>query len=237
MFDYSSRVAIVTGAAGNLGSVVARQLQSAGARTLLVDHASLEKMRERLGEPSEQQRLVAGADLTQGEQAKAIAAEAMDQFGRIDALFNIVGGFRCCPPVTETPDEDWRFLWEINLRTAANCCRAVVPLMQSAGYGRIVNIGARPALSGPGGLAPYSAAKSAVHRLTESLSEEVKQSGITVNAVLPSIIDTPQNREAMPDADTSQWVTPEQLSYALLFLGSEPASGITGALVPVFGKG
>ena len=135
----------------------------------------------------------------------------------------------------EPDDEQWNWMFRINVETLRNAVMAVVPLLRARGGGRIVNIGALGALSGQGAMSAYCSAKSTVMRLTESLSEELKGAGINVNAVLPSIIDTPPNREAMPDADFDQWVHPDQLAEVICFLASERARAVHGALLPVKG--
>jgi NAD(P)-dependent dehydrogenase (short-subunit alcohol dehydrogenase family) len=157
------------------------------------------------------------------------------RYGRIDALMNIAGGFRLA--TLEASDAAlWDLLFRINVQTAANAARAALPALKASGTGRIVNVGAGAALKAEAGMGPYAAAKSGVHRLTEALSQELKDAGVTVNAVLPSIIDTPQNRADMPKADFSRWVAPADLAEVILFLASEAARAVTGALVPVTGR-
>lgn len=131
--------------------------------------------------------------------------------------------------------ETWDFLWALNLRSTLNTCRAVVPAMVARRQGRIINVAAAAALQGQANSAAYAASKSAVVRLTESLSAEVKRPGVNVNAVAPSVIDTPQNRAAMPNADFSLWVTPEALARVSAFLASDAAAPVHGVLLPVFG--
>src|SRR5262249_9633259 len=132
--------------------------------------------------------------------------------------------------------ETWRRLFWMNVETAANACRAAIPHLKASAAGRIVNVGANGAVKAAAGMGPYAASKAGVRRLTEALAEELKGAGVTVNAVLPSIIDTPANRADMPKADFSTWVRPEELAAVMLFLASEAASGVTGALVPVTGR-
>jgi len=139
--------------------------------------------------------------------------------------------------VHETDLADWDFLFEVNLRTTLLCCRAVVPQMLRQGSGRIVNVASRDGLHGGAGYSAYSASKSAVLRLTESLAAELKQSNINVNCIMPGTIDTPQNRSAMPNSDFSKWVVPEAIADVILFLISDSARAITGAALPVYGKG
>ena len=127
-------------------------------------------------------------------------------------------------------------MYALNLMTALNACRAALPYLIESGAGRIVNVGAQSALQAASGFGPYAASKSAVHRLTESLADELKQKGVTVNAVLPSIIDTPGNRRDMPKADFDRWVAPADLAAVMLFLASDEAKAVTGALIPVTGR-
>jgi NAD(P)-dependent dehydrogenase (short-subunit alcohol dehydrogenase family) len=236
MFDFHERIVIVTGAAGNLGHAVAQAYLAAGARMVLVD-----RRRDRLPElyPS----LVDSSDhlmatsVDQGEQVSVqqMVNRVLERYGRIDVLANTVGGYRAGTPVHETSLQDWEFMLDLNVRTAVIISQAVVPVMLSQGYGKIVHVGSRAALQGNARAAAYSAAKSAVVRLTESLSGEVKRQGINANCVLPGTIDTPENREAMPNADHSRWVAPEALADVIMFLTSDAARAIHGAAIPVYG--
>ena len=161
----------------------------------------------------------------------------MARFGRLDVLVHTVGAWRGGKPVHDTDLADWDFLFNVNLRTTLLCCRAVVPQMLKQGRGRIITVASRDGLAGAAGYAAYSASKSAVLRLNESLADELKVSNINVNCVLPSTIDTPQNRAALPNADFSKWVEPAAIADVILFLASDASRAITGAAIPVFGKG
>jgi NAD(P)-dependent dehydrogenase (short-subunit alcohol dehydrogenase family) len=165
-----------------------------------------------------------------------MVAAVKARFGRIDILVNIAGGFTMGPPVHETPDRDWDFMMDLNARTVFNTCRAVVPHLIEGSGGRIVNVSARAALEGKGHMAPYCASKAAVITLTESLAAELRDAGIRVNCILPGTVDTPQNREAMPDQDHTRWVPPGALADVMLFLASDAARCVTGAAVPVYGR-
>jgi len=158
---------------------------------------------------------------------------AVERFGRIDVLANIAGGFRMGTPVHETPDADWDFLLDINLRSLLNMVRAAVPQMIAAGGGRIINVGAHAALKGVARMGAYCASKSAVIRVTEAMAAELREKNINVNCVLPTIIDTPENRAAMPDADPGRWVAPADLAKVFLFLASDDARAIHGASLSV----
>jgi NAD(P)-dependent dehydrogenase (short-subunit alcohol dehydrogenase family) len=159
----------------------------------------------------------------------------VERFGRIDVLVNTVGAWRGGVSTHEAPLADWDFLFAANVRPTLLACRAVAPHFVARRGGRIINVAARSGLHGDAGSAAYSAAKSAVLRLTESLSAELKSSGVNVNAVLPSTIDTPQNRAAMPGADFSMWVQPDAIADVIVFLASDAARAIHGAAIPVYG--
>lgn len=236
-FDLADRVFIVTGAAGALGSVVGRRLLAQQARVALVDLAP-EKVRVELGALADApDAWVADAtDLSDTAAVSRMIDAAVQRFGRIDGLVNIAGGYRAGSPVHEMTLADWEFMFAINVRSALLTSRAVVPHFLRQGSGAIVNVGSRASLAGVGDAAAYSAAKTVVVRLTESMSEELKDRGVRINAVLPSIIDTEANRAAMPGADTSRWVDPASLADVILFLLSDAARAIHGAAIPVFGR-
>jgi NAD(P)-dependent dehydrogenase (short-subunit alcohol dehydrogenase family) len=238
MFDFSDRVVIVTGAAGNLGSAVARAFQAAGAKLVLVDRAAdrLPRLFPELAD-SPDHFLATEVDLTDADAVAGMAEEAVSRLGRIDVLVNAAGGYRGGTAVHETPLQTWDLLLNLNARSVFIASSAVVPAMLERGSGKIVSVAARAALKGGRTLGPYSASKSAVVRLTESMSAELKKSGINVNCVLPGTIDTPQNRASMPKADTSRWVAPEALADVILFLASDTARAVHGAAVPVYGLG
>jgi NAD(P)-dependent dehydrogenase (short-subunit alcohol dehydrogenase family) len=238
MNDLAERVAIITGAVGNLGQAVAEAFRQRGAKTVLVDRG---EDRLRAAYPqlvgARDHLLAGGVDAGSPESVGRMASAALQRFGRIDVLVNTVGGFRGGTPVQEENPETWDFLMNTNFRTALFTCRAVIPAMLKQQGGKIVNIGSRAALAGSAGLAAYSVSKTAVLRLTESLSGELKRHGINVNCVLPGTIDTPQNRAAMPNADVSTWVAPAALADVIVFLASDAARAIHGAALPVYGLG
>lgn len=236
MFDFSQRVVVITGAAGNLGTAVAQSFHRAGARLVLVDRGAdrLPRLFPELA-GSSAHFLATGVDLGNAASVEAMAAEAVKRLGRIDVLVNTVGGYRAGTPLHETPVEDWDFMLSLNARSVFVACRAVVPHLLRQGSGKIINTSSRAAFSGEAGAAAYSASKSAVLRLTESLSAELRTHGINVNCVLPGMINTPQNRAAIPDADHSRWVEPEAIADVMLFLASDYARAVHGAAVPVFG--
>ena len=224
---------IVTGGFGVLGSAVAAAAADRGARLCVIDQASHapEGLEAALNAGA---LLLGGVDLTDPDIARDAVEKAKMAHGSIDALINVAGTFRW-ETLQDGDAATWDLLYQVNVKTAVNTSKAVLPYLLEQGAGRIVNIGANAALKSGGGMGPYAASKSGVHRLTESLAEELKGTGITVNAILPSIIDTAANRADMPDADFSQWVTPVDLGEVIMFLISENARSITGALLPVTG--
>jgi NAD(P)-dependent dehydrogenase (short-subunit alcohol dehydrogenase family) len=237
MFDFTGRVAIITGAAGNLGLAVARAFQDAGAKLVLVDY----KPERLLGlfpdlAGSRDHLLATGVDLREEQAVEAMVDEAVRRLGRIDVLVNTAGGYQAGNPVHETSLDTWEYMFHLNAWTAFITSRAVVPTMLKQGSGKIVNVSSRSALQGAKNAAAYSASKSAVIRLTESMAAELRMSGINVNCVLPGTIDTPENREAMPKADHSRWVPPEAIADVILFLASDAAWPVNGAAIPVYGK-
>ena len=224
----NGNVLVVTGALGALGKVVADTAEARGARVAGIDHAPAQR-------PATERRLeLGGVDLTDETQAKQAIDAAATHFGRLDALINIAGGF-VFETVAEGSDKSWQRMHAMNVLTALNASRAALPHLARSGHGRIVNIGAMGALQAGAGMGPYAASKAGVHRLTEALAAEWKGK-VTVNAVLPSTIDTDANRASMPKADFAKWVRPLELSEVFLFLASDAASAVTGALIPVAGR-
>ena len=220
MSEFAGKSVVVTGAAGALGRAVADAFHSNGARVTGIDIVR-----------SESDFRMVTVDLMD----LGATRNAVSEIGSIDVLANIAGGFTMGDTVAGTSDDTWDFMMNLNSKTVLNMVRAVVPTMQSQGGGKIVNIGARNGLRGVGNMAAYSASKSVVIRLTESLAEELKQDNINVNCILPSIIDTVRNREDMPDADFGTWVTPEAMARVVMFLASSAADPIHGASIPVEG--
>jgi NAD(P)-dependent dehydrogenase (short-subunit alcohol dehydrogenase family) len=236
MLDFTGRVALVTGAGGNLGQATAGAFRAAGAKTVLVDR-DREGLRQAFPDlaGSSDHLLAGGLDLMAPRGLDGVVAEALTRFGRIDILVNTVGGFRAGETLAETPMETWDLMLDLNVRTTLVAVRAVIPTMLAQCYGRIITIAARAAVVGPANMAAYAASKAAVLRLTESLAAEVKNAGINVNCVLPGTLDTPQNRRERPDADFSRWVPVEDVAGVILFLASDAARAIHGAAVPAYG--
>jgi NAD(P)-dependent dehydrogenase (short-subunit alcohol dehydrogenase family) len=224
----NGRVVVVTGASGALGRIVAELALARGARVAGVDHGKAEIA------ASDDRIELGGVDLSDAAQARTAIDAVASHFGRLDALINIAGGF-ASEHVADGDGSVWQTMHKLNVLTALNASRAAIPHLTRGSAGRIVNVGAMGALQAGAGMGPYAASKSAVHRMTEALAAEWKGK-ITVNAVLPSTIDTAANRASMPKADFGAWVAPLELAEVILFLGSEAASGITGALIPVAGR-
>ena len=222
------KVIVVTGALGALGRVVVDQALARGAGVASVDHAPTQV-------PATKNQIeLGGIDLTDAAAAKKAIDAAAAHFGRLDVLINIAGGF-AFETVAEGDPKTWQRMYALNVATALNASRAAIPHLVASGAGRIVNVGALGALQAGAGMGPYAASKAGVHRLTEALAAEYK-GRITVNAVLPSIIDTSANRASMPKADFTKWVAPKELADVILFLASDAASAVTGALLPVSGR-
>lgn len=228
-----TRVVMITGAAGNLGRAVAKAFARDGDTLLLVDR-SRELLAQAFGEEGAQQVFLV-ADLLQADPFADAVHQASARVGAVDVLCNLAGGFTMGTPVHATAASDWQRMQDLNVRTLLHAVQAVVPGMLERRSGKIVSIGANAALRGAGQMGAYIAAKSEVMRLTESMAAELREHGINVNCVLPSIIDTPENRSAMPTADPTKWVTPEQLAAVIAFLASDAASAVHGACIPVTG--
>lgn len=230
--EFSGQTVVVTGAAGTVGRAVALAFRRRGAQLVLIDvdgRALVEACAE--------------AGIAQSE-ATFLALNLLDKeamsrqfrgFTRIDVLCNIAGAFTMGSPVHETDEDTWSAMINVNASTILSTARVVVPGMLEQGSGCIVNIGAGAALSGTASMGAYAAAKSAVLRLTESMSAELRDRGIRVNCVLPSIVDTPQNRRDLPSADPGRWVSPAALADVIVFLASPSAAAIHGACIPVRG--
>jgi len=223
------RAIAVTGGFGALGAALGEVLVQAGAHVALIGR----------GQPrsglSNAMLALGGVDLGDAAAARAAMDRAAQQFGRLDGLVNVAGGFQW-EKVESGSIDTWDQMFAINVRTAVLASQAALPHLLARGRGRIVNVGAAAAVQAALGMGAYAAAKSGVARLTEAMAEEFKDRGITVNAVLPSIVDTPANRADMPKADPARWVGPEALARVVLFLLSDDGAPVTGALIPVKGR-
>lgn len=227
------KVVVITGGFGALGRVVAKSAIAKGAQVAVIDQAPSAPADLR-GELGGAAMILGAVDLANFDVARDVADQIKRQFGRIDVLVNIAGTFRF-ETLDDGKPETWDLLFNVNLKTAVHASKAMLPHLVASGAGRIVNVGANAALRAGSGMGAYAASKAGVHRFTESLADELKAKNVTVNAVLPSIIDTPANRKDMPDADFSKWVAPADLAAVILFLVSDEAKAVTGALIPVTG--
>lgn len=221
-----ARSVIVTGGFGVLGQAVAAAFAAQGDKVARVDFAA------QAPSPLPGAIDVGGVDLTDSAATQAALDKVIAAQGGIDVLVNIAGGF-AWETLADGNIDSWARMQAMNLMTAATVTKLALPALTKSAQGRIVNIGAGAAVKAGMGMGAYAASKSGVHRLTEALAEELAGTSVTVNAVLPSIIDTPTNRKDMPDADFSQWVQPAAIADLILFLASPAARAVTGALVPV----
>ena len=231
------RLAIIIGGTGALGRTVAKTFANAGAKLsipYIVDgEAAL--IQKELGSLMSRVNL-SKVDMFNSMEVQNFVKQTAGKFGgRIDILVNLIGGYFGGRNIHETEEKDWDSIINLNLKSHYLSCKAVIPIMLERKYGRIVNVASESALRGEATLGVYSISKSGVVRLTETIADEYRQSGITANAVLPRIIDTPANRKAMPDADYGKWPTPEDVANLILFLASDKARTITGASIPVIG--
>jgi NAD(P)-dependent dehydrogenase (short-subunit alcohol dehydrogenase family) len=223
------KAVVITGAFGALGAATALVAAEQGARLALIERSSQPRA------VPKDAHVLRGVELTDEAQASAAIRAAHEQLQGLDVLINIAGAFRW-QTVADGDPAGWDQMFAVNLKTALHASRAAIPFLRHSKQGRIINVGANAALKAGAGMGPYAASKAAVHRLTESLAEELKQDNVTVNAVLPSTIDTPANRADMPKADFAKWVTPRALAEVILFLASDAGAPITGALLPVTGR-
>jgi NAD(P)-dependent dehydrogenase (short-subunit alcohol dehydrogenase family) len=234
----TGRSAVVTGGTGALGGAIVAALLSAGARVAVPFRKAgeLEGLRAQVGDAAEGSLSGALLDLSAETAVADFFESVAEDRGGLDLLVNAAGGFAGGKPVHETPWTAWQEMLDTNLKTAVIASRAAVPWMLRRGGGAIVNVSSRPATQAAPRLAAYAASKRAVLALTDAMAAELVESRITVNAVLPSTIDTPANRAAMPDADFSKWVAPEEIARVVLFLAGDDARIVSGAHLPVYGR-
>jgi NAD(P)-dependent dehydrogenase (short-subunit alcohol dehydrogenase family) len=231
------KVVLITGATGALGEATSRVFAEAGARLALTARSGddLEALAESLDRPAGQ-LLVHPADATVPDAVAELVAQTVAQFGRVDVLLHIAGGYRGGKTIAETDLDDLTFMLSLNLTSAFLVCRAVLPHMTAQRWGRIVAVGSKSAVAPRRRSGAYAASKAGLIALVETIADEVKGQGVTANVVLPSTIDTPDNRRFMPKADFSKWVPPEQIASAIRYLCSDQAASINGARIPIYGR-
>jgi NAD(P)-dependent dehydrogenase (short-subunit alcohol dehydrogenase family) len=222
----NGRSIIVTGGFGALGRVVAAAFSAQGDRVARIDLApfSPDSIANGIDLP--------GVDLTNAEAVELAVDIVKEKLGGVDVLVNIAGGFTW-ETLNGGSIESWEKMFTMNVKSNATVTKAALPALKASAAGRIINIGAGAAVHAASGMGAYAASKAGVHRLTEALAAELANSSVTVNAILPSIIDTPTNRADMPDADTSKWVQPQAIADVILFLASPAARSVSGALLPI----
>lgn len=237
MMTNQSRNVLITGGTGILGSAVTKAYLAQGDRvavTYLFEN-EVERFKEYNPELSDDVTFLY-ANVTEEDNVKKTIQTFLSQFNQLDILVNIVGGFVGGIPATELEEDRWDFMMNLNLKSVFLCCKTVIPHMSENRNGKIVNVSARAGLKGEAGLSAYCVSKGGVRTLTETLAAEVMDTGINVNCIMPSIMDTPMNREAMPDEDHSRWVHPDDVAKVICFLTSNDSSIINGAAIPVYGR-
>jgi NAD(P)-dependent dehydrogenase (short-subunit alcohol dehydrogenase family) len=234
----AGKVAIVTGSTGGLGPSVVEALLESGAHVAVPTRTEggLERLHERTGVQVGSHLSGGVVDLADEEGVARYYASVARDHGGIDILVNVAGGFAGGKPVHETPWSVFQEQLDVNFKTAVISCRAAVPHLLARGGGAIVNVASRAAVVASGGLAAYAASKRALLQLTESMADELRARGITVNAILPSVIDTKSNRASMPAADSSSWVDPKEIARVIAFLVGPDARIVSGAAIPVYGR-
>lgn len=230
---FEGKTVVVTGAAGALGRAVFAHFADRGAAVVALDYS--DALLEAAFPNKDARYQYIAVDLTSRESCEAVLGDIIDKNGGIDVLCNVAGGFMMGEAVHETSDKTWDFLLNLNTRSIINTTSVVVPSMQQQGGGKIINIAAKAATQGFAQMGAYTASKAAVMRLTEAMAAELREQHINVNCIMPGTIDTPRNREDMPDADHSKWVPPSQLASVIGFLASEAAAAVHGAAIPVDG--
>ena len=236
MLNFKDQVVVVTGAAGNLGNAVAKSFLQQNGTVCGIDHRK-GRMEDLENFPTEQGKFYPfeEVDVTDDADVDALVDKIHGQVGTIDVLVNTVGGFSMGEKVHELSDKMWQRMMDLNVHSFLSTSSAIVPDMIEKNRGKVISIGSKAALNGSANTGAYAAAKGALLRLTESMAEELKKNSIQVNCVLPGTIDTPENRQAMPNSDFSEWVTLEQVAKVILFLSSSASDGITGTAIPVNG--
>lgn len=227
----ASKVALVTGANGGLGTSVTKALLDTGYEVTGL------APRIQQSDSDHPHFTALAASLDSLDTARKAVDSVISRFGKIDVLAHLVGGFAGGQSVADTDDATFQRMFAMNVSTSFHILRAVIPHMRKAGGGRIIAIGSRAAVDPGPMVGAYSASKAALVSLMQTVARENKDAGITANVILPGTIDTPANRKAMPGADTAQWVQPSAVASLIVWLASEAAKDVTGAAIPVYGRG
>jgi len=232
--NFNHKVVLITGGTGALGHAVTQAFLQAGGRVVVTytREPEFDALKEKVH--ARENLLGIKTNVLDETSVKAMVQQA-GRLGRIDVLVNTVGGFLGGVSIVETSLEQFDKMLALNLKSAFLCCKHVLPVMMQQNAGRIINIGSQGGLRGGEGISAYGASKAGVINFTQSLAAEAKRYHITANTVVPGTIDTPANRQAMPNANFNEWVTPEALAQTILFLASDEAQAINGAIVPVGG--
>jgi NAD(P)-dependent dehydrogenase (short-subunit alcohol dehydrogenase family) len=233
MTSLKDKTVLITGGTGALGHVVSERFLAEGAS--VATSYLFEDELKRLADDFKQKVLIVRADVTEDEDVMALFQQVGKKFGHVDILINLVGGFIPRSDVKDATTKDWDLMMNINLRSAFLCCRQFLRLLGNRSYGRIISMAAMTALKPTAGRAPYAISKAGVILLTQVLGEELKGSGVTANAIAPSILKTSANIQSMPEQDSSQWVTPEEVAEVMLMLCSDRGKSINGVCIPMFG--
>jgi NAD(P)-dependent dehydrogenase (short-subunit alcohol dehydrogenase family) len=232
VYDFSNKVVLITGGTGALGRAVVEAFTSSNAISIAtyISDKEAENAKTKIGTLD-----LVKADITKEDQVRKLVSYVVEKHSRIDVLVNVVGGYIGGKKVTELEESEWDKMMNLNLKSAFLISKHVLPVMVPAKHGKMIHISSRTGLKSSGYDSAYAASKSGLIRLVESMSEEVKEYGINVNCILPSIIDTDANRKAMPNSDFSKWVKIGGLASLVLFLCSEEANVINGAAIPAYG--
>jgi NAD(P)-dependent dehydrogenase (short-subunit alcohol dehydrogenase family) len=232
-YDYTNKIVLVTGGTGALGRAITAAFIASDAK--VVSSYVIDREIEQLKKESKAVVELIKTDVTKEEEVEKLVLSVISKYGRIDVLVNVVGGYLGGKSVSELDEKEWDLMMTMNLKSAFLISKHVIPQMVSSKYGKIMHVSSRTGLKSSGYDSAYAASKSGLIRLVESLSEEVKDSNINVNCIMPSTIDTEANRRAMPTADHSKWVKLQDLANVILFLCSDESNVITGAAIPTYG--
>lgn len=232
-YDFTNKIVLVTGGTGALGRAITTAFIASDA--IVVSSYVVDSEIEQLKKESKSVVELIKADVTKEQEVEKLVSNIISNHGRIHVLVNVIGGYLGGKSVSELDEKEWDLMMTMNLKSAFLISKHVIPQMVSSKYGKIMHVSSRTGLKSSGYDSAYAASKSGLIRLVESLSEEVKESNINVNCIMPSTIDTEANRRAMPTADPSKWVKPQDLANVVLFLCSDEANVITGAAISTYG--